>query len=214
MLKPQSLLIFIFIFIFATSCAPARVSQQRTTPDRHYAKGTYYLVKKGDSLWRISKKYSVSIKELMLKNNISSPRNLKVGQKIFIPLRKTKNTGYFLWPTNGEVLNFFNEVVENSINKGINIKTSLDNKNVNACAYGKVVFSDNLKGWGKTIIIKHDSNFYTIYANLADTVIKEGSYAKKGQHIGKVASGKNGNYLLHFEVRKRNIPQDPLRYLN
>lgn len=211
MLKPLSL----FIFIFFISCAPARISQPYTTPPIESSiKGTYYTVKRGDSLWRISKKYSVSVNELMQRNNISSPQNLKTGQRIFIPIRQMKNTGYFLWPINGEVTNLFNEIVENSVNKGINIKATAGNKSVNACAYGKIVFSDNLKGWGKTIIIEHDSNFYTIYANLADTFVKEGSYAQRGQRIGEIAFGKNGSYLFHFEVRKRNIPQDPLKYLN
>ena len=206
--------LFLFIIIAFISCAPARVSQQYTSLTKHLTKGTYHLVKRGDSLWRISKKYSISVKELMQRNKISSPRNLKIGQKIFVPLRKTKSEGYFSWPTNGEVINVFNENVDNSINKGINIKTASGNKDVNACAYGKVVFSDNLKGWGKTVILKHDSSLYTIYANLADAPVKEGTYAQKGQRIGEIASGKNGNYLLHFEVRKQNIPQDPLKYLN
>jgi hypothetical protein len=29
-----------------------------------------------------------------------------------------------------------------------------------------------------------------------------------------VAQGKNKNHILHFEVRKRSVPQDPLIYLN
>ena len=39
------------------------------------------------------------------------------------------------------------------------------------------------------------------------------SFAKKGQTIAEVASGRDGNYILHFEIRKNYIPQDPLRYI-
>jgi lipoprotein NlpD len=207
-------LAFLFIIISFISCAPATTQRQHAIPRTTSTKGTYYFVKKGDSLWAISKKYSVSIKEIMQENRISSPRNLKVGQKIFIPYHRRNSGKYFTWPVQGEIINFFNENVDNSLNRGVNIKTNFKKNQVSAAAGGKVVFSDDLKGWGKTIILKHDSSLYTIYANLAETKISEGAYAKKGQGIGEIASGKNGNYILHFEVRKKYIPQDPLRYLN
>lgn len=43
-----------------------------------------YTVKKGDSIWRIAKKFSVSAKTLSLRNNISSKNPLKAGQKLII----------------------------------------------------------------------------------------------------------------------------------
>lgn len=120
----------------------------------------------------------------------------------------------FIWPIKGEILNYFNETIDNSLNRGINIQATSGDQNVKASAPGKVVFANPLKGWGNTIILKHDSSLYTIYANLGQASVKEGNNVGKGQDIGLVASGKNGNYLLHFEVRKKNIPEDPLKYLN
>ncbi len=213
MLKLTSL--FILISIFIVSCAPVTApTKQKCFYDVTVPKGTYYFVNKGDSLWRISRKYGISVEELIQENNISSPRDLKVGQKLFIPRRRTFSKGIFLWPVNGEVVNFFGESVNNLVNRGLNIKTSSDNRKVSASAQGRVVFSSELKGWGKTIIMKHDSNFYTLYANLDNALIKEGSFAKKGQVIGDVLAGKDGNYVLHFEIRKKYLPEDPIRYLN
>ena len=150
----------------------------------------------------------------MRENNISSPYNLKVGQKIFIPRRRNISSNFFFWPVEGEIINFFGENINNSINKGLNIKATPGNKEVKAAAEGKVVFASQLKGWGQTIILKHGSAYYTIYANLDNTLVREGTLARKRQVIGAVAAGKDGDYVLHFEIRKKYIPQDPLRYLN
>lgn len=47
--------------------------------------GWYYVVKKGDSLYTISNKYEVSVKDLMAANPGVDPYNLQVGQLICIP---------------------------------------------------------------------------------------------------------------------------------
>lgn len=150
----------------------------------------------------------------MRDNNISSPYNLRVGQKIFISRYRSTTGKGFLWPIKGDIVNYFNESVDSSLNRGVNIQATSGNREVKASAQGKVAFSNPLKGWGKTIILKHDSSLYTVYANLDETSVKKGRTVSKGEAIGTVASGKNGSYVLHFEVRKRNIPEDPLRYLN
>ena len=208
----------LFILIALISCAPAKTSQERYTSRTYQSqttKGNYYIVKKGDSLWRISKRYGVSVSAIMKVNGISSAQNLKVGQKLIIPrTSRVKTSTSFLWPVKGEVVNFFGETVDSSPNRGLNIKANPTSKRVSASAQGRVVFSDNLKTWGRTVILEHGSDYYTIYANLDNTNLREGDLAKKGQSIGEVASGKNGNYILHFEIRKNYIPQDPLKYIN
>jgi len=207
-------LTFLSIIIFFLACAPSRIPKKKYYLPPSKRSGIYYSIRGGDSLWKISKQYNVSVERIMRENNISSPYNLQVGQKIFIP-RYSSTTGKgFLWPIKGGIVNYFNESVDSSLNRGVNIQATSDNREVKASAQGKVAFSKPLKGWGKTIILKHDSRLYTVYANLDETSVKEGSTVTKGEAIGMVASGKNGSYVLHFEVRKRNIPEDPLKYLN
>jgi len=48
--------------------------------------GVYYRLKKGDTLWEISRKYKVSTDKIMAENNIRSPNRLKVGEVLFIPM--------------------------------------------------------------------------------------------------------------------------------
>lgn len=52
----------------------------------------YHIVKKGDTLRSISKEHAMPVRELMEINDISKPRKLKIGQKIF--LQKTSPRSY------------------------------------------------------------------------------------------------------------------------
>jgi len=46
-------------------------------------------VRKGDTLYSLSKKYDVPLKRLIAENNLSSPYTLKVGQRLKLPTPKT-----------------------------------------------------------------------------------------------------------------------------
>lgn len=63
--------------------------QSKSKNSRQYA--IYHNVKKGDSLWRIAKKYQVKINELTLWNNRSPKDRLQVGEKIMV-LQYAKTT--------------------------------------------------------------------------------------------------------------------------
>ena len=76
---------------------------------------------------------------------------------------------------------------------------------------GTVTFVGDLSvGYGKYIIITHDSVWSTLYAHLSKITVKQGQTVSKGQTIG--LSGNTGNSTgphLHFEVRKNNIQISP-----
>ena len=44
-----------------------------------------YIVKKGDTLWKIAKKYGSTIDDIVRTNGIEDPNRINVGQKLFIP---------------------------------------------------------------------------------------------------------------------------------
>jgi len=50
--------------------------------------GTHHKVRKGETLWEISKKYNVAIGSIISANGLGSPNNIKVGDKLFIPVEK------------------------------------------------------------------------------------------------------------------------------
>lgn len=59
----------------------------RTTTAKHIIydrKGLRYKVKRGDSLWKIARRFGVTIREIMLINKMKNP-TLRIGQIIYIP---------------------------------------------------------------------------------------------------------------------------------
>jgi murein DD-endopeptidase MepM/ murein hydrolase activator NlpD len=50
-----------------------------------YANGNYYIIQKGDNLYRVAKRFNVPLDVLLKVNGIQDPTELKVGMKIIIP---------------------------------------------------------------------------------------------------------------------------------
>ncbi|HHU16677.1 MAG TPA: LysM peptidoglycan-binding domain-containing protein [Clostridiales bacterium] len=58
-------------------------------PSEEYVCTDVYTVRSGDTLYSISQKYNVSVSMLMEANRILNPYNLRYGQKICIPGKKS-----------------------------------------------------------------------------------------------------------------------------
>ncbi len=89
--------------------------------------------------------------------------------------------------------------------KGVPVVAAMD---------GRVVQSTFAGGHGKSIYIEHRNNFYTRYSHNSVLLVKKGDFVKKGQIIGLVGTTGNstGNHL-HFEIRYKDIPLDPLDFM-
>ena len=48
-------------------------------------KSRYHTVRRGDTLYSISKKYSVAIDDLLKRNTMKKGQELKIGQKVLLP---------------------------------------------------------------------------------------------------------------------------------
>ncbi|MFA6280956.1 MAG: peptidoglycan DD-metalloendopeptidase family protein [Candidatus Omnitrophota bacterium] len=140
---------------------------------------------------------------------VSQTKNYNYSKYTVIPNGKLQ----FIWPIKGEVVDSFGENVNHISNKGINIKVKAG-ENIVAAESGKAIYANRIKGWGKTLILQHCNDFYSVYANLDDIFIREGYAIKKGETVGKVASlGSKGETILHFEIRKKYNAENPLSHL-
>ena len=84
-----------------------------------------------------------------------------------------------------------------------------------ATANGKVEVAAFEKNYGNRIILRHDSIYQTLYAHLAELLVKEGDTVAQGDTIGKVGStGLSKGPHLHYEVIKNGKPEDPENYMN
>ncbi|MCM3141935.1 M23 family metallopeptidase [Brevibacillus sp. MER 51] len=79
---------------------------------------------------------------------------------------------------------------------------------------GIVLFAGSNQGYGETIIIKHNSEFSTLYGHIlfGSFLVKPGDTVKKGQKIAEVGSSETGD-MLHFSVMKQGTLVNPTDYL-
>ncbi len=118
--------------------------------------------------------------------------------------------GPWSWPVDGDVVERF---TPNGPNKGIGI-TGKKGQAVHAAAPGTVVYrGSGLRGYGELIIIKHDADFLSAYAHNDNILVKEGNVIRRGQKIADMGSSGTDRVKLHFEIRHRGTPVDPLIYL-
>lgn len=85
---------------------------------------------------------------------------------------------------------------------------------VYAAGKGVIKTSETRPGYGKLIIIEHGYGLETWYAHLDELLFTQGTRVEKGQIIGRMGnSGRTSGIHLHYEVRSKGIPVDPLNYI-
>lgn len=115
------------------------------------------------------------------------------------------------WPTAGNVAGSFSD--GSVAGRGIDI-TGEEGQPVQATAAGKVVYSGSgLQAYGQLIIIRHSEDFLSAYAHNKELLVREGKRVAAGQQIARMGRNLDGDALLHFEIRYRGRPVDPLDYL-
>jgi lipoprotein NlpD len=113
------------------------------------------------------------------------------------------------WPTNGKVVASFNE----ANNKGLDI-AGTSGQAISAAAEGKVIYSgSDLRGYGKLVIIKHNSTYLSVYAHNSLILAKEGQQVSRGQKIAEMGNTDSNTVKLHFEIRRQGKSVDPSKYL-
>ena len=100
---------------------------------------------------------------------------------------------------------------------GVDIKAE-KGTTVKAAEAGTVKAIKNDPRYGLTIIIEHNKNYQTLYANLLTTeYVSEGEKIKKGQTIGTVGDTAVYEIVdephLHFELIKQGVNQNPVDYI-
>lgn len=115
------------------------------------------------------------------------------------------------WPTKGKIIAQFGG---SKSNKGIDIGGKIGQP-VNSVANGRVVYSGSgLKNYGKLVIVKHNDTYLSAYAHNQALMVKEGETVKLGQTIARMGRSAAGTPVLHFELRKKGKPVNPMNYLS
>jgi len=103
----------------------------------------------------------------------------------------------------------------NDTNKGVDFAGNLGEP-IHASRTGRVVLvSSALSSYGTMIVVKHDDDFITAYAQIGKPLVKEGDEVQQGQPIAEMGrNAVNNRVELHFEIRKQGTAVDPEPYLD
>lgn len=203
----------------------------------HSARVSRYVVHRGDTLYSIAFRYDKDYRQLAVLNHLRPPYLLSVGQVIVLQppsqwerawatihphqaVKKTSSSVYpqyrrrffsrWSWPARGRVVSIFSPAQGK---KGIDIAGQRGAK-IFAAKNGVVAYSGSgLENYGNLIIIRHDNQYLTAYANNARNLVREGQIVKKGQVIAEMGIINHRFYGVHFEIRQAGRPINPLNYL-
>ena len=201
-----------------------------------YSTGRYHSLAKGENLYQLSRRYGVSVNQLVRANGIKDASRLQVGQQIWIPRSGTqvasKSDGSaskarkaaqrdarrsgdlaFVWPVQGARLSSAFGRRRGRPHEGIDLAIG-KGTTIRAAEAGKVVHSGWLGDYGKVVIIKHAGYYRTVYAHASRIYVSRGDFVDRGQRIALVGStGRSTGPHLHFEIRKGEKPMNPASYL-
>jgi septal ring factor EnvC (AmiA/AmiB activator) len=84
---------------------------------------------------------------------------------------------------------------------------------VKAIAYGRVAYSDWLRGYGLLLIMDHGDGFMSLYANNESLLHEVGDWVEPGAGISTVGTSPLNGNGLYFEIRKNGKALDPAVWL-
>jgi murein DD-endopeptidase MepM/ murein hydrolase activator NlpD len=123
-----------------------------------------------------------------------------------MPVRAAYNSSSFGWrldPFSGR----------NAFHEGLDFPAPNGTPIVSA-ANGVVISAQYHVQYGNVLDIDHGNDITTRYAHMSRFRVKVGDIVKRGQHIGEIGStGRSTGPHLHFEVRVRQVAQDPKKFL-
>jgi hypothetical protein len=116
-------------------------------------------------------------------------------------------SGSFIWPTEGRVINGFD-----TSSKGIDIAGKVGQPVV-AAGDGKVLYAKNMRGYGNVIIVEHSGSMVTAYAHNKTILVREGQMVTQGQQIAEMGDSDADTVKLRFQMRHMGKPIDPMTLL-
>ncbi len=193
--------------------------------------GISHVVKKGETLDSIAKKYKIDAEEIRKFNNLPDASFISISQNLVIPGGKinyapvatlasagfkqlkpssgqASNNG-FLWPTVSQRITQYYSWRHHAIDVGGKLGSP-----IYASLGGKIERSGWTTGYGNNIIINHGGGKKTLYAHMTQLLVKKGDEVFAGQVIGLLGStGWSTGPHLHFEIIINGSKVNPLNQL-
>ena len=129
------------------------------------------------------------------------------------------NTQPNIWPIDGRLMGPFGHRSdpfsgEGALHTGVDISAPTGTP-VKAAADGVVTYAQYFGGYGRLVVITHNTGIQTYYAHLSKFDVIAGQEIRQSEILGRVGStGRVTAPHLHYEVRLGGAPVNPYRYLN
>ena len=122
------------------------------------------------------------------------------------PLSKMEKAGFSF----GKFINIANNKIQHL---GVDLRAP-ERTQIYAVNDGKVVLTANLSNYGKTVVVDHGLNIFSLYLHLDEFKVSDGEIIRRGQLIG--LSGDTGYVTaphLHFSIRVDGTRVDPIAFI-
>jgi murein DD-endopeptidase MepM/ murein hydrolase activator NlpD len=125
-----------------------------------------------------------------------------------------------LWPIMGPITSSFGQREdpilgngEGEFHTGIDISAP-NGVPIRVTGDGIVKLAEMSNGYGREVVVDHGHGIETVYGHMSGFAVIAGQTVVRGQVIGYVGhSGRTTGSHLHYEVRIRNTPVNPHKYL-
>lgn len=199
--------------------------------------GVSHVVKEGDNLESVAKKYSAQAQAILdfPFNDVPDDFKLKVGQLLIIPegsppqiapkrrpqpqylaqgpsspAFSAPGGGQFIWPAGGGITQYFSWY-----HPGVDIANRAA-PGIAASDGGRVVVAgwpDGM-GYGNRVVLDHGNGYTSLYAHLSNVYVSVGETVSRGQLIGQMGStGRSTGIHLHLEIYYNGVALNPLAIL-
>lgn len=223
---------------FAVGCASAGANKPL---HEDHLLGSWRIVAAGETSSSIAEQAGIPLEDFLEINGLKRGETLAPGRPVFVLGKQVasdngsaaptgaqaaasgasasvsppaKSNAPLRWPVAAPRLSSMFGVRWGKPHEGIDMAAPIGTP-VFAAAAGEVIYAgDQVRGYGNMIVLKHDRDLVTVYAHNSLLLVHTGDRVAAGQEIARVGdTGRSTAPHLHFEVRRGELPQDPVPFL-
>jgi murein DD-endopeptidase MepM/ murein hydrolase activator NlpD len=120
------------------------------------------------------------------------------------------------WPANGTITAHFGEWRGSHRHQGIDIGMlrTLQLRSVATGVVRQTGYAGGYEGYGQIVVLDLPGPYTALYAHLSRVGVRPGQHVQRGESLGQAGcTGSCSGTHLHFEVLRRGVPLNPLRFL-